>query len=136
MYERNVAQSGDAHALLRRSLSDCCAPLMFFDPQHRENLDHLKYGNEGAPQRKRCELEQTPSEYIDACCREAARALMPSGYLLRWHRACRLLWLLNGRRLIALTADTAAIETPTGGQQTYRRRAVEIGRAVPAWEMN
>ena len=23
-------------------------------------------------------------DYIDACCREAARVLTPSGYLLRW----------------------------------------------------
>jgi site-specific DNA-methyltransferase (adenine-specific) len=27
------------------------------------------------------------SEYIDACCREAARILLPSGYLLRWQNA-------------------------------------------------
>jgi hypothetical protein len=47
-----------------------------------------------------------------------------------------LLWLLNGCKLIALTADIAAIETPTGGRQTYRRRLVEIGRVVPAWELN
>ena len=44
---RNVAQHGDALELLR-SLPDACARLAFFDPQHRENLDKLKYGNEGA----------------------------------------------------------------------------------------
>jgi len=48
-YARNVAQGGDALALLR-SLPDSCTRLVFFDPQHRENLDHLKYGNEGARQ--------------------------------------------------------------------------------------
>jgi site-specific DNA-methyltransferase (adenine-specific) len=46
MYQRNVAQSGDALALLG-SLSDCCTPLVFFDPQYRGVLDKLKYGNEG-----------------------------------------------------------------------------------------
>jgi hypothetical protein len=47
-----------------------------------------------------------------------------------------LLWLLNGRKLIALTADMAVIETPTGGRQTYRRRLVEDGGVVLAWELN
>src|SRR5262249_2050280 len=46
-----------------------------------------------------------------------------------------LLWLLNGRKLIALTADMAVIETPTGGRQTYHRRFVEVGRVVLAWEL-
>ena len=47
-----------------------------------------------------------------------------------------LLWLLNGRNLVALTADTATIETPTGGRQTYYRRPVEVGRVVLAWELS
>jgi site-specific DNA-methyltransferase (adenine-specific) len=85
-YARNVAQSGDALALLR-SLSDSCTRLVFFDPQHRENLDHLAYGNEGARQRERCLLPSMSSDYIDDCCREAARALMPSGYLMLWQNA-------------------------------------------------
>jgi len=32
-----------------------------------------------------------------------------------------LLWLMAGRRLVALTADSATIETSSGGRQTYRR---------------
>jgi site-specific DNA-methyltransferase (adenine-specific) len=83
MYERNVAQSGDALALLG-SLSDSCTPLVFFDPQFRGVLDKLKYGNEGARQRGRFNLPAMTSAFIDACCREVARVLMPSGYLLRW----------------------------------------------------
>src|SRR5262245_3988251 len=83
MYKRNVPQSGDGLALLR-SLSDRCTPLVFFDPQYRGVLDKLKYGNEGARQRGRFELLPMTSSYIDACCHEAARILMPSGYLLRW----------------------------------------------------
>jgi len=31
------------------------------------------------------------SEYIDECCREAARVLKPSGYLLRWQNAFQVL---------------------------------------------
>jgi site-specific DNA-methyltransferase (adenine-specific) len=89
MYQRNVAQNGDALALLR-SLPGGCTRLVFFDPQHRENLDKLKYGNEGARQRERCKLPQMSSEYIDDCCREAVRVLMPSGYLMRWQNAFQM----------------------------------------------
>ena len=83
LFEQNVMQHGDALTLLR-SLPDGCAPLVFFDPQYRGVLDHLQYGNEGSRQRGRAELPAMTSDYIDACCREAARALRPSGYLLRW----------------------------------------------------
>jgi hypothetical protein len=50
----NVAQRGDALALLR-SLPNSCTPLVFFDPQHRGVLDKLKFGNEGARQKGRIE---------------------------------------------------------------------------------
>ena len=68
-FQRNNPQHGDALVLLQ-SLSDSCTRLGFFDPQHRENLDKLKYGNEGERQHERCKLSQMSSEYIDACCRE------------------------------------------------------------------
>jgi site-specific DNA-methyltransferase (adenine-specific) len=69
---------------LLRSLPDRCPPLVFFDPQYRGVLDKLKYGNEGARQRGRFKLPAMTSDYIDACCREAARVLRPGGYLFRW----------------------------------------------------
>jgi site-specific DNA-methyltransferase (adenine-specific) len=83
MSRRNVAQQGDALALLQ-SLPDSCTPVVFFDPQFRGVLDKLKYGNEGARQKGRFKLPAMSSDYIDQCCREAARVLTPSGYLLRW----------------------------------------------------
>lgn len=83
VYPRNIAQYGDALALLR-SMEDRCTPLVFFDPQYRGVLDMLKYGNEGARQRGRFNLPAMTADYIDSCCREAARVLTPSGYLLRW----------------------------------------------------
>ena len=86
MYQRNVAQHGDALTLLQW-LPDRCTPLGFFDPQHRDNLDKLKYGNEGARQRERCQLPQMSNDYVEACCREMARVLKPSGYLMRWQNA-------------------------------------------------
>jgi site-specific DNA-methyltransferase (adenine-specific) len=88
-YRWNTAQQGDALALLQ-SLPNSCARLAFFDPQHRENLNKLKYGNEGARQRERCKLPQMSSEYIDACGCEFARVLMPSGYLMQWVNAFQL----------------------------------------------
>jgi site-specific DNA-methyltransferase (adenine-specific) len=83
VWARNVAQRGDALELLR-SLPDACAALAFFDPQHRDVLDKLKYGNEGARQIKRCKLPQMSAGFIDTCCREIARVLVPGGYCMRW----------------------------------------------------
>jgi site-specific DNA-methyltransferase (adenine-specific) len=79
----NVAQRGDALVLLQ-SLPDACTPLVFFDPQHRAVLDKLKFGNEGERQRGRAALPAMSEAYIDAVCLEIARALKPSGYLMRW----------------------------------------------------
>jgi site-specific DNA-methyltransferase (adenine-specific) len=74
---------GDALTLLR-SLPDGCTPLLFFDPQFRGVLDKLQYGNEGARQKRRFALPAMTADYVDQCCREAARVLAPSAYLLRW----------------------------------------------------
>jgi hypothetical protein len=45
-----------------------------------------------------------------------------------------LLWLLNGDRLIALSENTATIETRSGARQTWRRKPHEPGRVL-AWEL-
>jgi site-specific DNA-methyltransferase (adenine-specific) len=88
-FRRNSAQRGDALVLLRY-LPDRCTPLVFFDPQHRDVLDRLAYGNEGARQGERVRLPQMTGEYIDTCCREIARVLKPSGYLMMWLDASQL----------------------------------------------
>jgi hypothetical protein len=44
-----------------------------------------------------------------------------------------LLWLLDGRKLLALAANAAAIATRSGGTLTYRRCPHEPGRVL-AWE--
>ena len=82
-YQFNIAQRGGALELLH-SLSDECAPLAFFDPQHRGVFDKPKFGNEGARQKGRVNLPAMSKSYIDEVCREAVRVLAPSGYLLRW----------------------------------------------------
>jgi site-specific DNA-methyltransferase (adenine-specific) len=85
----DAPQHGDALALLR-SLSDGIGAATFFDPQHRSTLDRLKYGNEGARQKQRCELPAMSDSYIEQCCRDIARVLRPSGYLFLWADAFRL----------------------------------------------
>jgi hypothetical protein len=47
-----------------------------------------------------------------------------------------LLWLLKGGTIVELHRDRAILQTETGAAQTYRRRPVEVGRVVPAWEIN
>jgi site-specific DNA-methyltransferase (adenine-specific) len=84
VYQYNAVQQGDALELLR-SLPAACTPLVFFDPQHREVLEKLQYGNEGLErQRERAALPAMSSDYIDACCHESMRVLRPSGYFMRW----------------------------------------------------
>jgi hypothetical protein len=46
-----------------------------------------------------------------------------------------LLWMMQGRKLVALTAHTATIDTLTGALQTYPRRPVDSDRVVLAWEL-
>jgi hypothetical protein len=46
-----------------------------------------------------------------------------------------LLWLVKGGKLVELTPNMATLETLTGCRQTYRRRPVEVGRVVLAWEL-
>jgi hypothetical protein len=45
-----------------------------------------------------------------------------------------LLWLLDGRKLLALTRDTAAISALSGANLTFYRRQLETG-GVLAWEL-
>jgi site-specific DNA-methyltransferase (adenine-specific) len=95
VFAPNVAQVGDALVLLQ-SLPRACAPLVFFDPQHRAVLDHLQFGNEGARQRGRAGLPAMSEEYIDAAVVEIARVLTPSGYCMYWIDTFRL---VEGRHL-------------------------------------
>jgi hypothetical protein len=46
-----------------------------------------------------------------------------------------LLWLLKGGTIVELHRDRAIIETEQGARQTYRRRPIEVGCVVLAWEL-
>jgi site-specific DNA-methyltransferase (adenine-specific) len=84
-----VRQQGDALELLQ-SLADGSAAVAFFDPQYRDGLDRLKYGNEGSRQAARFALPAMRGDYIAQCERQIARALRPSGYMLLWADTYRL----------------------------------------------
>ena len=47
-----------------------------------------------------------------------------------------LLWLLNGASVVELYRDRAILETERSTRQCYRRRPVEVGRVVLAWELS
>jgi hypothetical protein len=54
----------------------------------------------------------------------------PSYRRLSRYDEAGLIWLLRGRRVVALTASTAAIENPTGAVTIYRRHIqAALGRA-------
>jgi hypothetical protein len=63
-----------------------------------------------------------------------------SSLLLRRNHAqgyldqARLLWLLNGDRLVMLAEEAATIETAAVARHTCRRKPTERGRVL-AWEL-
>jgi hypothetical protein len=62
-------------------------------------------------------------------CAEKGRPRWP----LAWIERAGLLWLPNGDRLIALTENTATIETRTGVRHTFRHKPNEPARLL-AWD--
>lgn len=46
-----------------------------------------------------------------------------------------LLWLLGGDKLTDLRRDSAVIERPNGIRHAYRRRPIDLGQVVLAWEL-
>jgi site-specific DNA-methyltransferase (adenine-specific) len=79
----NCRQQGDGLWLLR-NIKDQSVTSCWLDPQYRSVLDKLKYGNEGARQKKRAQLPQMSEETIRTMVQECARILKPSGHLFLW----------------------------------------------------
>jgi site-specific DNA-methyltransferase (adenine-specific) len=79
----NTRNKGDGLKLLK-SLNSDSIKLVFFDPQYRAGLDKLKYGNEGARQKRRATLTQMSEELIRDFGREIERILKPSGHVAFW----------------------------------------------------
>jgi site-specific DNA-methyltransferase (adenine-specific) len=121
-FQRNVAQCGDALALLR-SLPRVCGALMFFDPQHRSVLDHLKFGNEDSRQRGRAALPAMAEETIDAILIEGTGVLKPGGYLMLWADTFRICQAHHLRVAHALqTVDLISWDSERMGMGKRSRR--------------
>jgi site-specific DNA-methyltransferase (adenine-specific) len=122
-FQHNKMQRGDALALLQ-SLPRACAALMFFDPQHRSVLDHLKFGNEKARQRGRAASPAMDESYIDAVCIAGAEVLKSGGYLMTWQdtfRVCQAHHLRIAHALQVVDLISWDCERMGMGKRTRRR---------------
>jgi site-specific DNA-methyltransferase (adenine-specific) len=80
----NTAQKCDGLEFLAR-LPNYTIPLVFFDPQYRQILDQMKYGNEGEGRgRRRGALPQMSPDVIRQFGLEIERILRPSGHVFLW----------------------------------------------------
>lgn len=106
--EFNARNQMDGLELLR-SLAAGQVALGILDPQYREVLDKLKFGNEGDRQIERADLPQMTSAQIAMFVAEFARVLRPSSHLVIWmDKFC----LVTGRwrRWLDDTIDFATVD--------------------------
>jgi hypothetical protein len=104
------------------------------------------------PVRPPCDIPPTWwLRFIDDCARFIDDGWAPCAEALGWtsldlfgcNRAkpfsrinhAGLLWVLNGRKLLALGPNAATIATASGGKLTFRKSANEPGRVL-AWELS
>jgi len=76
-------QTMDGLVLLGKLPSNAI-PLVFFDPQYRQVLDKMSYGNEGVRQIQRSLLSQMSDTTICRFLGDIERVLIPSGHLMLW----------------------------------------------------
>ena len=81
--KRNMRQRMDGLELLGQ-VPDREAALAFFDPQYRQVLDKMDYGNEGDRQKERAELPQMDDRICKRMLAEIERALRPMGHAGLW----------------------------------------------------
>ena len=83
-FDLDVRNVGDALALLR-TVPTASIKLSFWDPQYRQLLTKLSYGNEGMNRgQRRKNLPAMSPAYIASCDAEIRRIMAPSGYCCRW----------------------------------------------------
>ncbi len=78
--ERNICDGLD----LLRAIETNSAAATFLDPQYRELLDKMAYGNEGERQAGRHAQVQMTAEVIAEFATEIARIVRPSGHVFQW----------------------------------------------------
>jgi site-specific DNA-methyltransferase (adenine-specific) len=83
MLKRNARQRMDGLHMLAELESESAA-LVIYDPQHREVLDRLKFGNEGARQKKRAKLPHLTTAEIQVFMSHIERVVKPSGHAAIW----------------------------------------------------
>lgn len=69
---------------LLRGTPDAYTKLVIFDPQYRQVMDHMKFGNEGERQKGRALLPQQSNFDICRFGAEIVRVLKPGGYVMLW----------------------------------------------------
>jgi site-specific DNA-methyltransferase (adenine-specific) len=69
---------------LMGGIPDAYVSACVFDPQYREILDKMKFGNEGDRMSARASLEQMPTSVIMEFLVNIERVLKPSAYLFLW----------------------------------------------------
>ena len=80
-----------------------------------------------SPSRRWDQLRRDVADFLASpWAAEAAR--------LGWTELDLVVPLLNGSRIVEMTADAAILETPGGARQSYRRKTDQPGR-VPVWEV-
>jgi site-specific DNA-methyltransferase (adenine-specific) len=80
----NRRNGADAVTFLQNLPSGQLFPLAFFDPQYRQVLDKLNYGNEGKRQKRRSALPQMTTALIQQIICELYNRIVPSGHLMLW----------------------------------------------------
>lgn len=81
----NARQIFDGRRLLAKLVkTQQQVPLIVFDPQYREVLDKMAYGNEGERQKERTLLPQMTTDTIRVFMALAFQATMPSGHMALW----------------------------------------------------
>jgi site-specific DNA-methyltransferase (adenine-specific) len=120
IFKHNARNRGDGLALMRK-LRASSVPLVFFDPQYRELLGKMDYGNDRSP---RANLPQMARELIVYIAEEAARVLRPQGHLMWWtdkYELCGGKPDIEGLSLV----DMIVWEKPRWGQGYRSRRKCE-----------
>lgn len=82
-YPLDTMNKANGLELLRNTPNEY-TKLVIFDPQYRQVLDQLKFGNEGERQKGRAALPQQSNDEICQFGAEIVRVLKPGGYVMLW----------------------------------------------------